>query len=180
MHTTRLGTDRAAPGANASAAASEGQAYRSRWHPEGASWALVYGQALVRPLGACMLPVMIAATTVALQAGVVLPFLTYGFPAALALAMAWAHQRLAARVAVVRVRGAHVALASVTDVLTDAPPTWRPLLDLRANPQALLVTAGYATTTLDRAAWPDADALQDALEAARRRARSQFAVVVPG
>ena len=62
---------------------------KSLAHPDDAVAKLVYGRTLVRPLGICMLPIMIGALVTVLQGFPALTYLTVGFPAALVVSMLW-------------------------------------------------------------------------------------------
>ncbi len=128
----------------------------------------VYGRALVQPLAACMLPVMIATLVAALEGLSLLPFFFWGFPGALVLASAWTAFRLRATPAEVHVDENGGAVRMVWEVLdgrTALP--WQGVHDLRLYKRTLIVTVGYQTYELDAADWPDFDALFDALREAR-------------
>jgi hypothetical protein len=139
--------------------------FRSRHHPAGRPAAVVYGRALVRPLGACLTPIMIAATATALEGGSVFPLAAWGAPAALAVAWLWSRFRLAQAPAALHLRGGQAALQSVLDALHDRPLDWQPLLDVRITGDKTNLALGWDTVTLRRADWPEHDALQDALRA---------------
>ncbi len=150
--------------------------FHSTAHPEGAPAALVYARALVAPLAACALPVMLGALAAALQGLSVLPFLTAGFPAALVAAWLWTRFQLRRTLAEVHIRpepegrtyGA-AAVRTVPECLGAAAPlTWRRVHDLRASRGALEVALGRESYTLPHAAWPAFDALREALRQARR------------
>ncbi|GIV61146.1 MAG: hypothetical protein KatS3mg044_0012 [Rhodothermaceae bacterium] len=142
--------------------------FRSTEHPGGASPALVYGRALVRPIGACMLPVMIGALLAVLEGAAALPWLVAGFPAALVTAMLWTHLRLRTTPAEVQVVPGGAALRSVWECARDLPARTARILDLRTTPDALLVTLDYTSYALPYRAWPDHEALLSALQEARR------------
>lgn len=147
--------------------------FRSAHHPGDAPSALIYGRALVRPLGACMLPVMIGATTAVLEQLAVLPYLTWGAPAALLAAMAWTRFRLGTTVAEIHIRTGQAAVRSVHDCLwTRAALIWNPIHDIRKDADVLHVTIGWETYTLPYEEWPDHQALLDALQSARPTAPS--------
>lgn len=110
---------------------------------------------------------MIAATVSVLQLGVAWPYVAWGLPAAMALATVWTYFDLGRRVAALHLRSGEAALMSVRDVLRNRRPDWEPLLDVRLTYDAIHVSAGWAAVSLDRADWPDVDALEDALRAAR-------------
>lgn len=148
--------------------------FRSAAHPQGASAALVYARALVAPLAACTLPVMLGALAAALQGLSVMPFLTAGFPAALLAAWLWARFQLYRTLAEVHVRPcantyAAAAVRTVPECLGAAPRplVWQRVHDLRAGRAALGLALGRESYTLRQAEWPDFDALREALRQAR-------------
>lgn len=143
--------------------------FRSRHHPGDDSAALVYGRAVARPIGACVVPLMIGATMSVLQSQDPLPYLTMGLPGAVALALTWTRFRLGSTPAALQIRGPQVAILSVRDVLRDAEPNWQPLFDVRVAPDAIHVTLGHDADTLRHTEWPEQDALADALRHARAR-----------
>lgn len=140
--------------------------FTSVHHPGDGPPALVYGRALVGPLAFCMLPVMIVATTAALEQMAVWPLLTWGVPAALLVATLWTRFRLGATPAEIRVRPHQLAVRSVHACLTGASPDWQRIHEVRRSATALIVTAGFDTYRLLYTDWPDHVALLDALRAA--------------
>jgi hypothetical protein len=114
-----------------------------------------------------MLPVMIGATVEALRGGVLLPYLLWGSPAAVLVALAWTRFRLGTIPAEICVRSDQAALRSVNDCLRGYPPDWGRVLDLRENSEGLSVAIGWNTYMLRPGAWPNYHALRDALEHAR-------------
>lgn len=146
--------------------------FTSVHHPGDAPATLVYGRALVGPLGFCMLPVMIGAATAALQETSVLPFMVWGLPAALFVATVWTRFLLGTTPAEIHVRSHQAAVQSVHDCLRDAPLHWQWLHDARREHAALVVTMGFDTYRLRYDEWPDHAALLDALRAARRASAS--------
>lgn len=147
--------------------------FTSRHHPEGAPSALVYGQALIRPLGACMIPVMLGATSAVLQQLPVLPYLTWGTPAALVAAIAWTRFHLGITPAELHIRTGQAAVRSVYDCLwSSSPLIWEEIHDIRQGSDALYLTLGWETHTLHYADWPDHRALLDALQSARHSVSS--------
>jgi len=63
--------------------------YRSVDHPDGRPRSWEYASALVRPIGVCMLPVMIGALVAMLEGLPALRYLTIGSPIAMSVASAW-------------------------------------------------------------------------------------------
>ena len=142
--------------------------FYSTAHPAGTSAGLVWARALVRPLAAALLPVMVVTLVAALEGAGLLPFLWGGFPGAIAAAMLWTRYRLAQTPAEIHVRGAEAALRTVTDVLRHGRLTWRPVLDLRKTQTTFVIALGRTHYELDDADWPDVRALLDALQRARK------------
>lgn len=142
--------------------------FRSLEHPGGLSRRWTFARRLVGPLATCFLPLMIGALVAVLQTYDALPFLTIGFPLALALAAAWTFYRMHATPAEVFVRP---GTAAVRSVWAAAEPErglhWRPIYELRFDPSTITAGIGDAAIEFDRRFWPDADALLTALHAAR-------------
>jgi hypothetical protein len=141
--------------------------FESIHHPGSRSWTRVVGGALVRPIAATVLPVMIVVTTRALQLGVIWPYVAWGFPAALLVASAWTRFKLGRQIAEIRLQPGQAAVRSVHDVLVGARPDWQALHDVRVTARSLTVSVGWAAFELAGSEWPRFEALQNALEAAR-------------
>ena len=73
--------------------------FKSQAHPGDAAAQVVYARSLVRPLGVCMLPIMIGALVTVLQGLPALTYLIVGFPAALLRAGVWTLFQMQATVA---------------------------------------------------------------------------------
>jgi hypothetical protein len=144
--------------------------FRSRHHPGSNDRAWVVASTLVQPIAICMLPVMVGALIAVLEGFAVLPFLTVGFPLALALAMAWTLFQLFGTIAEVHVRSGAAAVRTVSQVLRapTASPDWQPIYELRTGASTLVLALGDATYELPRRHWPNADVLLEALRAARQ------------
>ncbi len=139
-----------------------------RAHPGRTSRRWAFARAFVRPLAVCTLPVMVGALVAVLQAFPALIFLTVGFPVAVATAAAWTLFRMQATFAEIYVQPGAAALRTVWECLRrDRTLAWRPILELRATAATLTLGLGDATYDLDRADWPDADSLLEALRDAR-------------
>ena len=147
--------------------------FKSHAHPEGAAWQLVYARALVRPLSVTMLPIMIGAMVTVLQGFPALTYLTIGFPVGLLVAVLWTLFRMQATVAEIYVRPGAAAVRTVWENLHARPLRWIPIFELRAASTTLTLALGDTTYVLDRAAWPEADALLDTLKAARAAGASR-------
>ena len=141
--------------------------FKSHAHPGAASWHLTYTRALVRPVAVCLLPVMVATLTAALQGFVVQPYVWGGAGAALGLASLWTTFRLQRTVAEIHVAGGEAAVRSVWDCVRTVPPAWEPVFDLRDYRSWCFATVGLSSYELEAADWPDYDALRDALKEAR-------------
>lgn len=115
-----------------------------------------------------MLPVMIGALVTMLQGGEPLPYLTIGFPAALAVAWFWTVQRLKSVVVEVEFHGAFVAMRSAWDVATGrVTDIGSAVLDVRKTEAGLAVTAGLDTHELDRRHFEPFEDLTRCFEEAR-------------
>jgi hypothetical protein len=141
--------------------------FESTYHPGDDPASRVWGRALVKPVGATVLPLMIAVTVSALQLGVVWPYVAWGLPAALGVATVWTRFRLGSLTAELRVQSGQVALRSVHDVLTGTPPEFEPLYDVRVTSRSLNLSLGWTALNLDARNWPEFEALKGALESAR-------------
>lgn len=145
--------------------------FKSIHHPGDAPAALVYARWLPRPVAACVVPVMIAAMTLALQGDPVLAVMIWGLPASLGLATVWARFQMSKTLAEVHVRAEQAAVRSVQECLGQpAPLAWDHIFEIRKTAGELVVTVGWDTHYLPYAEWPDHHALTEALRAARRTA----------
>jgi len=114
-----------------------------------------------------MLPIMIGALIAVLQGFPALLYLTVGFPAAVLTAGTWTFYRMHATVAEIQVRPGAAAVRTIWECLHDRPIRWVPIFELRTSGASLTAALGDASYELDRTAWPEADALLEALTAAR-------------
>ena len=121
----------------------------------------------MRPFSVCVLPVMIGALIAVLQGYPALAFLTVGLPMAFAVASLWTLFRMQAVVAEVLVRPGEAAVRTIWECARGRSPQWAPLYELRDDPDTLTLALGDTTYELDRAAWPEADTLLQALKNAR-------------
>lgn len=144
------------------------QAYRSIHHPGHTSRLLLYGQWLVRPLAMCSLPIMILTLVDVLQGRSILPYLFFGFPAALALASAWTGFRMRSAAAEIAIDGPYAEVRTVLDVLSRRPPNpWRMVLDVRKSEDHFQVAIGESVFELPDSDWPEVGQLVRALQTAR-------------
>lgn len=148
--------------------------FKSVHHPQGRSRGLVYTEALVKPIGACMSPLMIGATASALQGNPVLGYLVWGVPLALVVATFWTHFLLSSTPAELHLQSGQVALQSVHDVLLDRPPDWHPLYNVRVTPEYTEISVRWNTRICRRKEWPEYEQLRDtAKEAFHPQGRPQ-------
>lgn len=151
--------------------ASEVLTFRSEAHPESLPWAVVYGRALVRPIAACMLPVMILTLVAVLEGVQILPGLFWASGAALLVASAWTSFRLQRDVAEIRVGADLACVRTVWEILNEPRAEWQQVLDVRDYGTWAHVTVGYASYELDRERWSRYKEMVDALKACSRAAR---------
>ena len=121
----------------------------------------MYTQALVKPIGACMAPLMIGATAAVLQEQEVWGYLVWGVPSALLLATLWTHFRLSSITAEIQIRPGQVAVRSIQDVLLGRPPDWSPLHNVKASPNEVELSVGWTTHICRRANWAHHKSLID-------------------
>lgn len=149
--------------------------FKSVHHPRGRSSGRVYTEALVKPIGACLSPIMIGATAAALQGNPVLEYLLWGAPAALVIATLWTHFLLASTPAELHLQSGRVALRSIQDVVLGRPPDWNPLYNVRVSPESVEISVRWNTQMFRPRDWPEYEQLRDAANEAyhpRRRPRS--------
>ncbi len=141
--------------------------FHSVHHPGDEPAARVYGRALVKPIAATVLPLMIAVTASALQLGVVWPYVMWGLPTSLAVASVWTRFRLGNQPAEVRLQPGQAAVRSVHDVLTGTPPDFQPIHDVRVTSDTLSVMVGYTTLAIEAPDWPAYNQMKEAFRSAR-------------
>lgn len=134
---------------------------RSRRHPDGRSRPVVFTAALVRPLGICMMPVMLITLAAMLQGNPVLSALYVWFPVALAVAAAWTWIRVRDVIVEIHISENAVAVRSLLEAAEpQAPLSWRRLLDARTDDgKKLVLTLGHEEFRLYRNEWSHADDL---------------------
>lgn len=133
-------------------------------HPGGRSKAAVAGAALVRPLGFCMLPVMIGALFSMLQGFAALPYLTLGFPIALCCATAWTWLHVRRLICEIHIYEGSVAVRTLHEAAH--PPTdveWKRILAVTTKAGHADITLGLASIRLDQDSWPEWLTVVDAL-----------------
>lgn len=149
-------------------------AFQSRAFPEAANWGVVYARALVRPVAACLLPVVLTTLVVALQGYPVQPFVWWMSGAALALASAWTTFRLQRTVAEIRIDGPLAWVRTIADCVRDPRgrhSEWEPVHDMRDYGRWCFVTVGLSSYTIEQDDWPFYEVLRDALRDAYVRQR---------
>ncbi len=154
---------------------AESQIYRifhSLGHPNGRSKAAVVSIALGKPIGVCMLPVMIAALISMLQGSPVLTYLYIGFPVALAVSSTWVWIRVRSLVCELHVSDKSVALRSLVDA-ADPPSSlnWQLILDISSTNRGLRLTLGLEEFELVASDWEEWSDLIAALHEARTASR---------
>jgi hypothetical protein len=142
------------------------QVYKSVLHPGHRTTTALFGSELVRPLAACMLPVMLGALTYMLTGRDPLRFLTLGFPVAMTVASGWTVFQLRRRVAEVAIRGEAVRILSAWQVASGQFEAWASLLDVRRESSGLVVTVGHDSRHLLTADWPNLSRMERVLKAA--------------
>ncbi|MFT4605657.1 MAG: hypothetical protein ACI9W4_002401 [Rhodothermales bacterium] len=142
------------------------QVYKSVLHPGHRSISVLFGSEIVRPLAACMLPVMLGALNYMLTGRDPLRFLTIGFPFAMVIASGWTIFQLRRRVAEVMIRGEAVRILSAWQVAAGHGEDWVSLLDVRREPSGLVVTLGHDSRHLLVADWPNLSRMETVLRAA--------------
>ena len=146
-----------------------GRRFTSTEHPGAASWPLIYGRALVGPVAACMLPVMILTLVAVLEGIRVIPYALWAAAGALAVASFWTSYQLRSRVAEIRISDGFASVQTPWDLKRGLAPEWEPVLDVRDYGSWLHVTIGLSTYELERSDWPKFADLRDALSAAAER-----------
>lgn len=145
--------------------------FTSDAHPQSMPWGVVYGRALVRPIAACMLPVMILTLVAVLEGVQILPGLFWASGGALLVASAWTSFRLQREVAEIRVRSDLACVRTVWEVLNEPCAEWQQVLDVRDYGTWAHVTVGFASYELDRGRWNRYGEMVDALRVSARAAR---------
>lgn len=140
--------------------------FKSQYHPENLSKGLVYTKSLIKPIGACVAPLMIGATAAALKGQPVWGYLVWGFPSALLLATLWTHFRLSTTPAELYLRAGKVAVRSVQDVMLDRAPSWNPLYNVRVSSGQTEISVGWNTRICRRSEWPQYQQLREAAQKA--------------
>lgn len=141
--------------------------FKSADHPDGLPRPVVYSRALVLPLAATMLPVMIGTLVAVLEGLPVLPYTFWAAAAAVLFATAWTSFNLRRRVAEIRIEGPWVQVRSIADVAVHRAEPAHRVLDVRNYGSWAHVTVGLTSFELERAKWPGFEELIDALAASR-------------
>lgn len=143
----------------------------SRAHPRSLPSGIVYGRAIVRPIAACMLPVMILTLVAVLEGLQIFPGVIWGTAAAFVAASAWTSFRLHRELAEIRILSELACLRTVWDVLHDAPDEWRPVLDIRDYGSWALASVGDASYEIEREKWAE---YKNMIAAFKRSARAAY------
>lgn len=144
--------------------------FKSCNHPADRSPASVYGRALVRPLAAGMLPLMIITLVAFLEGHPALAYFLAGAAVVIVLSSVWTSFQLKRTVAAVHVADDSAAVVTVWDVLDSAADAeWAPVFDLREQHRAITATVGYVTYTFEAKNWPHFGEMTDTLVKAREK-----------
>lgn len=146
---------------------SEVLTFTSTAHPGTLPWGFVYGRALVQPIAACMLPVMVLTLVAVLEGVRILPGVFWASGAALLVASAWTTFRLQRVVAEIRVTPEMASIRTVWEVMSDEPH-WKPVLAVRDYGSWADVTIGLASYEIERDRWENYDELIAALKSCWR------------
>lgn len=145
---------------------------KSSGHPCDRGRAYVFSVRLVRPLAACMLPVMIGALLAMVQGMPALYFLYAGFPLALGVAAAWTAVQTGREIVEVHLLADAVAVRSVLAAAKPMEPlTWYRLLDVRHDAGQIRITVGYDIYQIERKDWPQVNELEIRLNDQLRASR---------
>lgn len=144
--------------------------FKSCYHPGERSRAAVYGRALVRPLAAGMLPLMIITLVAFLEGHPALMYFLAGAAVVIALSSIWTGFQLKRTAAALHVSDDSAAVETVSDALDSSPNAgWAPVFDLREQVHAITATIGYVSYTLEAKNWPRFEEMADALIRAREQ-----------
>ena len=133
-------------------------------HPGTRSRGYVFSAHLIRPLAACMLPVMIGALISMLEGLPVLQYLYVGFPLALGVAAIWTAINTERKLAEIHLRPDAIAVRTILG--SASPPdelSWYRLLDVRSSDSEIKITVGYDIFQLEREYWPEFESLKSEL-----------------
>lgn len=150
----------------------EPRVFTSTRHPGELPWPVVYGRALVRPLAACMLPVMIVTLVAVLEGMRILPGAVWAAGVALFIASFWTTFRIQSDVAEIRVDEDAASVRTVWEILNDVDAPPKPILAIRDYGTWMHLTVGLTNYELERSLWPRYDNLVRVLRtsyAQRRR-----------
>ncbi|NNF03131.1 MAG: hypothetical protein HKN17_01590 [Rhodothermales bacterium] len=139
--------------------------YRSVDHPDGRPRSWEYASALVRPIGICMLPVMIGALVAMLEGLPALRYLTIGSPIAIGVASVWTWIRVRDDVVEVCISTEKqgVSVLSRHDAASPRrPEAWTRLFNVETSDDGrVFLTAGHEEFRLEAHRFPDMDELLD-------------------
>lgn len=125
-----------------------------------------FSRAVVRPVAACMLPVMILTLVAALEGLPILPYVIWAAGGALLIASLWTSFGLRRRIAEIRVDDEWAYVRSVSDVVSDRHGRSERVIDVRDYGTWASVTIGLTTYELDGSSWLNFDGLLEALRRA--------------
>ncbi len=140
------------------------RSFNSTDHPLRAGKASVAAAALAKPIGFCMLPVMIAALVTMLQGFYALGYLLYGFPLASAVALGWTWLRVRSEIVEIHISNDLVAVRSLMEAASPASPlVFKRLIDVDFNERPARITLGLDQQQLHPGLWPEWNLVQQSL-----------------
>ncbi len=114
----------------------------------------MFASELVRPLGVCMLPVMVVTLFAMLEGQQVLAAIYVGFPAALLLASAWTWIRIRDIIVEIHVGEDRIAVRSLyAAAAPEKDLHWSRLLDARRESSRVSLQIGHEEFRLDEKDW---------------------------
>lgn len=130
------------------------KSYLSRRHPGGRPRPIVFASELVRPLGVCMLPVMVVTLVAMLEGQEVLAAIYTGFPLALLVASAWTWIRTRDIIVEIHVDDDRIAVRSLYDAAAPEKELhWSRLLDARREGGRITLQIGHEEFRLEDRDW---------------------------
>lgn len=147
------------------------RSFRSNEHPIKASKASVAAAALAKPIGFCMLPVMISALFSMLQGFHALGYLLYGFPIASAVALGWTWIRVRSQIVEIHFDRDLVGVRSLIDAASPVSPLiLKRLIDVDVETRPASITLGLDQYQLYPSSWPEWNMIQLGLHSANATA----------
>lgn len=137
--------------------------YRSVDHPDGRPRSWEYASALVRPIGICMLPVMIGALVAMLEGMPALNYVRIGSPIAIGIASMWTWIRVRDEIVEVCISSERqgVSVLSRHDAAAPRrPESWMRLFNVHVDQEdRVVLTVGHEEYRVDPDRFPEIDEL---------------------